>query len=460
MNNDHGSDISLSFLGAAGTVTGSKYLVEIGGRRILVDCGLFQGHKEIRTRNWAPLPFEPSSIDAVILTHAHLDHSGYVPVLIERGYQGPVICTHATRDLCQILFPDSGYLMEKDADYANRKGFSRHKPALPLYTQEQGDAALGQFRPIDFERNFDLGGEVSLRFSPSGHILGSAFVELTHKSGRIVFSGDLGRPGSATMVDPAAISQADYLIVESTYGNRLHEQSNPYEVLADVIVKTARRGGSVIIPAFAVGRSQSLLFYIAELKRQNRIPDIPVFLDSPMAINASEIFCRHLGEHRLSAEQCQITFKAASYTRSVEASQALDVGPMPRIIVSASGMATGGRILHHLKHYAPDTKSTIVLTGFQASGTRGEAIAEGAKEVKIHGRMIPINAEVVNLNTLSAHADQKEIMDWLGHFEYPPKQTFVTHGEPNASSVLAERIQTDFGWSSSVPAHGDKVVLR
>jgi len=459
MRTDIDQDIGLTFLGAAGTVTGSKYLVELGGRRILIDCGLFQGHKEIRSRNWAPLPLPANSIDAVVLTHAHLDHSGYVPLLVANGYEGHIISTRATRDLCGILLPDSGYLMEKDADYAIRKGFSRHKPALPLYTQKQAEDSLARFRPIEFSQDHDLGGGVNLRFLPSGHILGSAFVELTYQGQRIVFSGDLGRSNSATTVAPVAVPQADYLIVESTYGNRRHDQTNPYDTLAEVITRTASRGGSVIIPAFAVGRSQSLLYHLSKLKSEKRIPNIPVFLDSPMAINASEIFCRHLGEHRLTAEQCRGTFQEAKYTRSVEASQALDAGPMPRIIVSASGMATGGRILHHLKHFAPDEKSTILLTGFQAAGTRGDKIRAGAKEVKIHGQMIPINAEVVRLNSLSAHADQQEIMDWLGHFKNPPKMTFVTHGEPEASTAMAERIREDLNWQCNVPAHGDHVEL-
>ncbi len=459
MKTDESGAIKLTFLGAAGTVTGSKYLLEASGRRILVDCGIFQGRKEIRERNWQRLPFPPSSLDAVILTHAHLDHSGYIPVLVEQGFKGPVISTHATRDLCEILLPDSGYLMEKDADYANRKGFSRHKPALPIYTEAQAAASLESFRPIDFDEEFDLGDGLSVKLTLSGHILGSAFVQLTWGGRRIVFSGDLGRPNSATMRKPEALSQADYLVVESTYGNRHHEKTNPYDTLAEVITRTAARGGSVIIPSFAVGRSQSLLYHIAELKKQGRIPDLPVFLDSPMAINASDIFCGHLGEHRLTAKQCNSTFQQASYTRSVEASKALDEGPMPRIIVSASGMASGGRILHHLKRFAPESKNTILITGFQAEGTRGAQIADGAKEVKIHGRMVPICAEVAHLKTLSAHADQDEIMGWLGHFENPPKMTFVTHGEPMASAALADRIRDDLSWGCDVPAHGDQVEL-
>jgi len=459
MNANPAGSIALTFLGAAGTVTGSKYLVEGGGIRILVDCGLFQGYREIRERNWQSLPLPPSSLDAVILTHAHLDHSGYIPILIAGGFTGPVISTSATRDLCSILLPDSGYLMEKDTAYANQKGFSRHKPALPLYTQDQANAAMASFKPIAFDHEFDLGGGVTVRLRPSGHILGSSFVELSFGARRLVFSGDLGRPGSATMVDPVSIRYADYLVVESTYGNRRHEKSSPNDVLAEVIVRTAGRGGSVVIPSFAVGRAQSLLFHISQLKNAGRIPDLPVFLDSPMAINASDIFCSHLGEHRLTADECRAACDVASYTRSVEASRSIDDGPMPRIVISASGMCTGGRILHHLKRFAPERQNTILLAGFQAAGTRGAQIAAGAKELKIHGRVVPVRAEVCELSMLSAHADQDEIVGWLGGFAEPPKMTFVTHGEPSASAALADRIGANLGWRSQVPGHGDQVRL-
>jgi len=450
----------LTFWGAAGTVTGSKYLFETGTHRFLVDCGLFQGHRAVKERNWAPPPFDPRTVDAVILTHAHLDHSGYLPLLIDKGFAGPVISTGATRNLCGILLPDSGFLMEKDAEYANRKGYSKHKPALPLYTQAEAETALERFTPIDFGQTHDLGDGITVRLIPSGHILGSAFVELTFGETRLVFSGDLGRPGAATMVDPTLIEATDYLVIESTYGNRLHEQADPETVLAEIIIRTVGRGGSVVIPSFAVGRSQSLLYHIARLKQKDAIPNVPVFLDSPMAINASEIFCRHLGEHRLSAEECHATCNVATYTRSVEASKSIDEGPMPRIVLSASGMCTGGRILHHLKRFAPDRRSTIVLAGFQAAGTRGAQIAHGAKTLKIHGETVPLRAEVREMSMLSAHADRDEILGWLKGFATRPKVTFVTHGEADASTALAERIGSDLEWSCTVPRHGESAMLE
>jgi metallo-beta-lactamase family protein len=449
----------ITFLGGAGTVTGSKYLVEIANKKILVDCGLFQGRKELRLRNWQPFPLDPKSIDAVILTHAHLDHSGYLPVLIKSGYEGPVYSTSATRDLCAILLTDSGYLMERDAEYANRRGFSKHKPALPLYTEKQARAALDSFRTLDFDSEQTLGDDVSLRLTPSGHILGSAFVSLRAGSEKLLFSGDLGRPNSATMVDPAKVKEAMYLIVESTYGNRLHEKSDPEDVLAEIITSTANRGGTIVVPSFAVGRAQSLLYHLNRLKASKRVPDLPIFLDSPMAINASDIFCDHQQEHRLSEQECRAACGIARFVNKAEDSKKLDESPMPKVLISASGMATGGRILHHLKHFAPDPKNTILFTGFQASGTRGDRIVKGETAVKIFGEMIPVRARVENLNGLSAHADRGEILEWLGGFRSPPKYTFVTHGEPTASAELAKEIKHRLGWTTTVPELGDIISL-
>ncbi len=451
--------IRLSFLGGAGTVTGSKYVVETGGTRLLVDCGLFQGFKQLRLRNWAPLPVDPKTINTVVLTHAHIDHSGYLPLLVKNGFTGPVVCTEATRDLCAILLPDSGHLQEKVADYANRHGFSKHKPALPLCTQKDAEVCLRQFSPVPFDDESKVEGGVSVRFLPAGHILGAAIVELRSKGLTVVFSGDLGRPGGATMVDPTAVSHADYLLVESTYGDRRHETGDPENALADVINRTAARGGTVLVPAFAVGRSQTLLFHIARLKAADRIPDLPIFLDSPMAINASEIFCDHVREYRLTVEQCHRTCDVARYVREVELSKALDNEPMPKVIISASGMATGGRILHHLKRYAGDARSTILISGFQAGGTRGAALVAGADSIKIHGQYVPVRAEVVSLPMLSAHADADEIMSWLGHFNAPPRMTYVTHGEPAASDALRRRIEEELGWPCQIPEHGSGVDL-
>lgn len=451
--------LQLTFLGSAGTVTGSKYLVETGDCKILVDCGLFQGFKQLRLRNRQPLPVAPADIDAVLLTHAHLDHSGFIPALVRDGFRGPVISTHATFKLCELLLPDSGYLMEADARYASKRGFSKHTPPLPLYTERDAKAALASFAPTGFDEPTSVAEGCSAIFRPMGHILGAASIELNCNGKRIVFSGDIGRYSAATMIDPVCVPRADYLVVESTYGNRHHDETDPETALEDVINRTIGRGGSVIIPSFAVGRAQTLLFHLSQLRRRGRLGHVPIFLNSPMAVNASSIFCDHVGEHRLTQDQCREACGIAEYVRDVEDSKRLNRDPMPKIIVAASGMATGGRILHHLKAYAPDPRNSILLAGFQAGGTRGAALRDGASEVKIHGEFIPVRAEVASLDMLSAHADQGELLRWLGGFEDPPVQTFVTHGEPEASDTFRRCITERLGWEARVPEHGEHVVL-
>jgi metallo-beta-lactamase family protein len=452
-------NVKLSFLGGAGTVTGSKYLLENGERRVLIDCGLFQGFKALRLKNWAPFPIDPRSIGAVVLTHAHLDHSGYLPLLIKHGFAGPVFCSEATADLCAILLPDSGHLQEKDAEFANRHGFSKHRPALPLYTEKDARAALTYLTPVPFDKEQALPGGAAFRLRRTGHILGAASIELGWAETKIVFSGDLGRYDDATMVDPVPVERADYLVVESTYGNRRHDKGDPADVLDEIISKTVHRGGTVVIPAFAVGRAQSLLFHLHKLKSHGRLANIPVFLDSPMAIDASEIFCRRTQDQKLSEAECRSACAVAQYVRSVDESKALTANPMPKVIISASGMATGGRVLHHLKAYAPDHKSTILFAGFQAGGTRGAAMLAGAQSIKIHGQYVSVRAEVSNLDMLSAHADADEILRWLSGFKAAPRMTFITHGEPTASDALRQRIEEKFGWSCTVPDHGQKVEL-
>lgn len=454
------SPLRLSFLGGAGTVTGSKYLVEAAGRHILVDCGLFQGLKPLRLMNWDRFPLEPARIDAVILTHAHLDHSGYLPLLVRNGFRGRVYCTEATRDLCAILLPDSGHLQEKDADFANRHGFSKHHPALPLYTVADAEASLQQFTPQCFDMPFKVASDFTVQFRPSGHILGSAWVELGVAGRTLLFSGDLGRPHSPILVDPAPATAADFVIVESTYGDRVHGPEDPEDALADIIGRTVRRGGVVLVPTFAVGRVQLVLYHIRRLKQARRIPDVPVFLDSPMAVNASDVFCNHLGEHRLTRAQCHELCDTARYVNSVEDSKALDRNAVPKIILSASGMATGGRVLHHLKVFAPHRANTILFTGFQAAGTRGAAMVAGASTVKVHGAEVPIMAEVANLGMLSAHADREEVMAWLHNLRTPPRMTFVTHGEPPAAQALHDAIVERLGWPCSVPDLGKQVDLE
>jgi metallo-beta-lactamase family protein len=452
--------VSLTFLGAVGTVTGSKYLLETDSKKILIDCGLFQGYKQLRLRNWSPPPVDPQSVDAVVLTHAHIDHSGYLPLFVRRGFRGKVYCTPQTRDLCQILLPDSGYLHERDAEFANQEGFSKHHPALPLYTAKDAKKSLKHLRPVSFEKDFELTGGITLRFLPAGHILGASIVRFAINGQSIVFSGDLGGSNNAIMAAPATVQHADYLVVESTYGDRLHENINPQDRLADIINRTAGRGGTVLIPAFAVGRAQELLFHLHHLKVEKRIPDLPVYLDSPMAINTSDVFCEHVGAHKLSDSDCREVFGDAKYVRSVDESKALDQNGFPKVIVSASGMATGGRVLHHLKHFVTDPRNTILFSGYQAGGTRGAAMVRGAETVKIHGRHIPVKAEVDNLSMLSAHADADEIMAWLGRFQEPPRRTFVTHGEPEASDALRHRIEEELGWACTVPEYKENAVLE
>lgn len=443
--------LKMTFMGAAGTVTGSKYLLSDSTTNIMVDCGLFQGLKDLRLKNWAALEIDPSQIDAVLLTHAHLDHSGYLPLLVKKGFRGPIHCSHATAELCALLLRDSAYLQEKDADFANRHGFSKHHPALPLYNSEDAERAIAQLKPHPFHQTISLLPDIEACFHMAGHILGAAIIQLKMAAQTIVFSGDLGRLRDPLMPRPDAVQQADYLLVESTYGNRCHENMDVEEKLVAIINKTAARGGSVIIPAFAIGRTQALLYHLAQLKKAQRLLDIPVFLDSPMAINASEIYCRHSEAQRLNATQCDIAFSVATYSRTVEQSKQLTMMTMPSVIISASGMATGGRILHHLKHYAADPRNTILFTGFQAAGTRGRAMVEGVRDIKIHGDYIPVNAHVENIDSLSAHADSDEIMAWLSGFHQPPKKTFVTHGEPEASAALATRIREELGWACDVP---------
>lgn len=449
----------IQFLGGTGTVTGSKYLIETAGRRLLVDCGLFQGYKQLRLRNWAALPVDPAHLDAVVLTHAHLDHSGYLPLLVRNGFRAKVYCTAATRDLCAILLPDSGHLQEEETRYANERGFSKHKPALPLYTQRDAERCLPAFAPVDFRTVREIVPGIRLTLRPAGHILGSATAELLAGGTRILFSGDLGRSKDLIMQPPERIAQADYLVLESTYGDRLHQKQDPLVQLADVINRTVARKGVVLVPAFAVGRVQELLYALHLLKASERIPDLPIYLNSPMAVDATAIYHRHRQEHRLEADECKAMCTVARFINSVDESRALNCKSGPMIIISASGMATGGRILHHLKAFAPDARNTILLSGFQAGGTRGAAIASGAESVKIHGEQVPIRAEVAILGNLSAHADWAEMLDWLGGFSQKPRRVFVTHGEPNASDALRRRIEETLGWECEVPDYLERKAL-
>jgi metallo-beta-lactamase family protein len=449
----------LTFLGAAGTVTGSKFLVEHRGLRVLVDCGLFQGLKQLRLMNWEAAPIDPRTLDAVLLTHAHLDHSGFLPRLVRDGFRGPVWCTHATLELCRLLLPDSGHLQEEDAAYANRKGFSKHHPALPLYTEEDAERALERFRRVKFGDALDLGEGASARFVHAGHILGAASVRLEVDGTSILFSGDLGRYDDLLMRDPADAPASDVVVMESTYGDRLHTDDDPGDELAAVIRRTVARGGSVVVPAFAVGRAQLLLHVIARLKARRAIPDVPVFLNSPMAVDTTALYRRFPRGHRLDETELHEMSTVATMVHSVEDSKALNRVDYPSVIVSASGMATGGRVLHHLKALGPDPRNTIALVGYQAPGTRGADLLAGKRSLRIHGADHTIRAEVVTIEGLSAHGDADDLVRWARSMPRPPRRAFLVHGEPDARRALAGRLRGELGWKAELPEQGESVEL-
>lgn len=439
--------MKVRFLGAIGCVTGSRHLLETrSGKRILIDCGMFQGSKELRLRNWADFPVPPASIDAVILTHAHIDHSGYLPRLMTNGFGGPVFVTPATLDLCSIMLLDSAHLHEEDARYANRKGFSKHTPALPLYTVAAAEKAMGLFKKIEFDSPFSPVPDVKATFCRVGHILGAACVKVEIDGESILFSGDVGRPTDPILRPPAKRPTADYVVIESTYGNREHVDTDLVGQLKVHINRTIERGGIVLVPAFSVGRTQLLLEAILQLQRKNEIPKVPVYLNSPMSIRVNSVFCKHAAETKLSSEEVQEICETAIPVVDVEASRDLNSRREPAIIVAANGMATGGRVLHHLKGLVGSSKHTILFTGYQAEGTRGAKMLAGEPNIRIHGEDLPVKAEVAVLDNVSAHADGSELMDWLKSGDAPPKSVFITHGEPDASAGLRLRIETELGW--------------
>jgi metallo-beta-lactamase family protein len=459
----------LTFLGAAGTVTGSKYLVEAEGKRLLVDCGLFQGRKDLRLRNWDPLPEKPHLFDWCLLTHAHLDHTGYLPRLVRDGFHGPIFADSATIELCNILLPDSAHLMEEDAARAERYGYSKHKPPLPLYTHEEVESVLKSFREIPRSDPFSMSPQFTVRPHDAGHILGSSSLELTirenGKSTVVLFSGDVGRYDQPILKDPAAPPRCDVLLCESTYGDRDHPPDSPEDALAEVINRAAKRGGVIVIPAFAVGRTQTIMYIIRQLEEGSRIPRLPVFVDSPMAINVTGLYLRHHEDHDLEFTKEEdggnpLDAHTVHYMRTVEASKKINDVKTPAIIISASGMATGGRVLHHLKQRAPDPRNIILLVGFQAEGTRGRSLEEGAKTLRIHGEDIPIAAEVVNLRQFSAHAGKSELVRWLTGLPVPPRHTYLVHGEPAASAALQSTVESNFRWRVSLPEYRQTVNLE
>lgn len=448
----------LTFAGAAGTVTGSRYLVETASTRVLVDCGLFQGGRELRARNREPLPFSLSGVDAIVLTHAHIDHSGYVPVVVRDGFSGPIICTTATRDLCNILLPDSGYLQEEEARYLNRRR-RRRDPVVPLYDRREAEASMKAFRPVPFGSTGRI-GDLELTFTPAGHILGSASIRLSDGQVSVVFSGDIGRDGDPLMREPAPFDPPDYLVMESTYGGRARVEEDTEALVARIVNETVDRGGVLLVPAFAVGRSQGLLRILSRLRERGEIPQVPTYLNSPMAINTTKTYCAHQPEHRLSEQECHSMCDVAKYVNRVEASRALNRLDHPAIILSASGMATGGRILHHLKAYLPGAKNAVLFAGFQARGTRGRALVDGAKSVRIHGDEIAVRARIHTTDALSAHADANELVAWAKRVQPRPRTTFVTHGEPEASEALAARLRDELGHSVRLPEMGETTELE
>jgi metallo-beta-lactamase family protein len=454
----------ITFLGAAGTVTGSKYLLEAAGKRLLVDCGLFQGSKELQQRNWNPLTVDPATLDWVLLTHAHIDHTGYLPRLVAAGYRGPVYADAATHELCNLLLPDSAHLQEEDAQFAARKGYSSHKQPLPLYTVSQAQQALARFQEIPREDLFTISPEFSVRTHDAGHILGSTWLELTitenGKKTLVVFSGDIGRYDQVILKDPEPPTRADYLLCESTYGDREHGTASVPDALADVINRVAKRGGAIVIPSFAVGRTQTLMYYLRELDEAQRIPKLPVYVDSPMAISVTDIYARHHEDHDLDFTKLEqqgdgdpLNLHDVHMTRAVEDSKKINDVTSPCIIISASGMATGGRVLHHLAKRLPDSRSAVLLVGYQAAATLGRALQDGAQYVRIHGQEVPVRAEIVVLDQLSAHAGRSELLRWLAGFAAPPRQTFLVHGEPSGLEGLRSGIASRFRWPVIVPAY-------
>jgi metallo-beta-lactamase family protein len=468
--------MTLTFLGAARTVTGSKHLLDLDGHRILVDCGMFQGLKALRERNWQPFPVAAKSITAVVLTHAHLDHCGLLPRLVGQGFTGRIFCTPATADLTRIVLADAAKIQEEDAERANRKGYTKHHPALPLFTVSEANRAMLQLQPVGYDRPVPIAPGVTVEFVNAGHLLGSAYgrvaIESTGKT--VLFGGDLGRFGRPVLPDPTFVDAAGVLLVESTYGDRTHEKDDGGKILAGIINETVRRNGKVVIPAFALGRVEELLYWLSLLEERREIPELPVYVDSPMASSVLAEYRRRLdeldpdvsryavskGEHAAS-ERRAIAFATAKLTvlSSIGESREVQESGHPSIVISSSGMATGGRVLHHLARVLPDPRNTVLFSGYQSVGTRGRSLRDGARTVKIHGQEVPVRAEVAALESMSAHADANEILRWLRNFRQPPAVTFLVHGEPAAMDTLRARIERELGWTVRTPEHGEKAAI-
>lgn len=451
--------MQLTFLGAAQTVTGSRYLLKHAGQRILIDCGLFQGLKELRLKNREPFPMDPAELDAILITHAHIDHSGYLPVLVKQGFRGKIYVTQATYDLCEVLLMDAAYLQEEDAARANRYGYSKHHPATPLFTRDDVRETLNRLIVVPFGEEQAIFPEATVSWHRAGHILGASMIKIQTADTSIVFTGDLGRPNDPLMKPPAIMQDADYVVLDSTYGERLHDQSDPMNTISEVIDKTAMRGGTTLIPSFAVGRAQVILYYLYHLKEAERLPKVPIYFDSPMAIKATQIFEKYPNDHNLSRSHALAVCRLPEYVETPEESKAIDQQPMPKIILSASGMATGGRVLHHLKVLLPDPENTILFAGFQVPGTRGAKLVQGVNQIKIHGEYYPVRANIEILESLSAHADYNEKIEWLSHLRKPPRKIFLTHGDKEATLSLKEHIDSAMKTECHIPHFLEEVNL-
>jgi metallo-beta-lactamase family protein len=461
----------LTFLGAAGCVTGSKYLVEAAGKRLLVDCGIFQGADDLQQRNWNPLPCDPKSIDYAILTHAHLDHTGWLPCLVRDGYKNSIFANPATIELTTLLLKDSAHLQEEDAARAQRNNWTKHPDPRPLYTANDVDPVLKLLKPMPRSGGFDISPEFHIESYDAGHILGSSTLVLTitesAKKIAVIFSGDIGRYDQPILNDPVTPPvSANVLICESTYGDREHAAGDAAELLAQIVNRVSRRGGSIIIPAFAIGRTQTFMYYLRQLEDQQRVPRLPVYVDSPMALSATDLYVKHKEDHDVefvreeaSGKGDPLNVHQFHLTRTADESKAINNVKTPCIIVSASGMVSGGRVLHHLALRLPDSRNAVILAGFQAEGTRGRALLEGAKTLSLYGQPVPVNAEIVELGQFSAHAGKSELLRWLSALPSPPKQTYLTHGEPSAAQALQAAIQQKFQWKAAVARYLDTVDL-
>ena len=455
----------LTFLGAARTVTGSKYLLEHGGKRVLFDCGLFQGLKDLRLRNWADFPIPPKTLDAVVLTHAHLDHTGYLPRLTSQGYKGRIFCTPGTKDLCQLVLPDAGRIQEEDARQANRHGYSKHHPALPLFAESDALRALTYLQPLGYERPIDVAPGISIEFHPAGHLLGSAFILVRLAGGpTILFGGDLGRYNRPILPDPSGASRADVVLVESTYGDRDHQADDSGEQLASIIRDTAARGGKLVIPSFAIGRVEELLYWVRRLEEERRVPILPVFVDSPMAAEALRYYAARVAEldpemRPTYGQVCAFATTRFQTVASTQQSKELTASRKTAIVISSSGMATGGRVLHHLEATLPDERNTVLFVGYQAAGTRGRKLVDGVGDIRMHGRDIAVRARIEKIDSMSAHADRSEVLRWLGTMPTPPRQLCLVHGEPEPMDALKSLIGERLGWATHTPEHGDTIDL-